>query len=183
MRSFATGAVWTLSLILPVIVVLTAMFQFPSFKTLRIFRKDSWRLFPNWGLFAPRPMQSDYLLIVRDFLADGCFSPWRDAPLVEQRRLFHAVYNPHRRNAYAARLVAKEFLTWWQATPREPSVVSLNHAYIALLGTAIKAPPGPGPGAVGRQFALIEVPAYEREGGVGIALLSAVHRLDSSGTP
>jgi hypothetical protein len=122
-------------------------------------------------------MQSDFLLIVRDLMADGQFTEWRNAPLVEQRRLRHAIYNPHRRNAYAARLVAREFMTWWQATPRGPAAVPLNHAYLALAGTAIKAPSIPG--ALGRQFALVEVPAYEREGGIGVAVLSAVHRLES----
>jgi hypothetical protein len=60
-------------------------------------RYDWFGLVPTWTFFAPNPATSDHHLLFRDRLADGTVTPWTELVAIEERKWWHAVWNPRKR--------------------------------------------------------------------------------------
>ncbi len=96
-----------------------------------IRRFDLAGLIPFWSFFAPNPGIWDYHLLYRDQLADGTITDWREIPLCEPRRWFHAVWNPRRREKKCLFDLTTGLMR--EAVKADERTVQLSVPYLALL--------------------------------------------------
>ncbi len=80
--------------------VFTIIWQFDPFRKkpsiVRLF--NTFNILPIWTFFAPRPGMSDTHLLYRDKDGSGELSEWKEIPVFEQRKFFHFIWNPLKRN-------------------------------------------------------------------------------------
>jgi hypothetical protein len=78
-------------------LLLSVLCQARCALTRRIRSYDLASLIPMWSFFAPVPGTCDYYLLYRDELSDGSLADWREVSLCEDRRPWHLVWNPRKR--------------------------------------------------------------------------------------
>ena len=152
--------------------VLTAITQVRVERCQRLRRIDVIGALPGWNFFAPRPISQDFRLHVRVWTGAGRPSRWRAVPVIEARRLRHAVFNHHRR-AKKAFFTTCVDVSRAVATGRYSSARIMHMtSYINLLEHATRAA-GP---AWGVQFRIVLV-SYSADGSRGRpVVVSALHR-------
>ncbi|WAC03134.1 hypothetical protein N7U66_05820 [Lacinutrix neustonica] len=64
-------------------------------KILRII--NTFNILPIWTFFAPNPGMYDTHLLYRDKLDGGEFSDWDEIDVVQSRKFYHFIWNPHKR--------------------------------------------------------------------------------------
>jgi hypothetical protein len=94
-------------------LVLSVLNQFHYGRWIKpIKRFDRFGLLPDWALFAPAPMLSDYRLLYRDMVATHTVTAWKEIDFRNHSALQRAVWHPERRiqkglNAAAGSLVRR----------------------------------------------------------------------------
>jgi hypothetical protein len=112
-------------------LLLSAVCQIPCELTSRIRAHDLAGLIPVWPFFAPVPGTCDYYLLYRDELADGALGNWREIRLCDDRRSWHAIWNPWKREKKALFDLTTALLR--EAKPEEIEAVQLSVPYLSIL--------------------------------------------------
>ncbi len=159
--------------------VLTAITQVRVERCQRLRRLDVIGALPGWNFFAPRPISQDFRLHVRVWTGAGRPGRWRAVPVIESRRLRHAVFNHHRRAKKAFFTMCVD-VSRAVATGRYSSARIMHMtSYINLLEHASRAV-GP---AWGVQFRIVLV-SYGPDGSRGRpVVVSALHRTSRIAEP
>ena len=82
-------------------LAISAVCQVPCRLTTVLRRLDLAGLIPNWPFFAPVPGMCDYYLLYRDERAGGGVTDWRELSLCDDRRPWHLLWNPRKREKKA----------------------------------------------------------------------------------
>lgn len=127
---------------------------------------DPWGvLIPNWRFFAPLPSTQDVHLLHRVLHADGAHTEWEETSVLDERRWWHTVVYPRRRQSKALFDVVAVLLHVAGRTGIE--VVGTTPSYRLLESFVEHAVRGRADGAappLGFQFAIVRHSGYdERE--------------------
>jgi len=109
----------------------SAVCQAPCRLTSRLRRMDLAGLIPNWPFFAPVPGTCDYYLLYRDVRADGEVTDWRELSLCDDRRPWHVIWNPRKREKKALFDLTVALLR--EAQPDRLEAVRFSVPYLALI--------------------------------------------------
>jgi hypothetical protein len=112
-------------------LLLSAMCQLPGRYTRRIRAYDLAGLIPLWPFFAPVPGTCDYYLLYRDELADGTVINWREISLCDDRRLWHLIWNPRKREKKALFDLTAALMA--EVQPHVIEAIQLSVPYLAIL--------------------------------------------------
>jgi len=112
-------------------LLLSAACQIPCRFTTRIRKFDLAGLIPNWPFFAPVPGTCDYYLLYRDELADCSLTDWREVPLCDDRRFWHVIWNPRKREKKA--LFDLTAALMGEVSEDKPELIQLSVPYLAIL--------------------------------------------------
>ncbi|WP_433431389.1 hypothetical protein [Nonomuraea sp. CA-141351] len=99
--------------------VVTLFSQHPRRRRDRLRALVPGGLVPDWRLFAPEPVQRDYVLVHRTVEADGGETPWRVTAPISGRSWRQFVWFPQRRAEKAIHEIADELLAHAAAQRRE----------------------------------------------------------------
>lgn len=132
---------------------------------------------PDWRFFAPRPATADTHLLVRDQMADGTFTQWREVWPSQTRRLSHVFFYPTRRIEKAITDASHAVHTYATANvlPKKEDI-QLSIGYLSLLNFVSNQVPH-AQGAVKTQWALATSGGYDESENPDVTFLSNVHRL------
>jgi hypothetical protein len=85
-------------------IVFTIVWQFAVHRRKSWFlrRINTFNILPTWTFFAPTPGIYDTHILYRDKSKDGEITGWQEVNLFEQRRPFHCLWNPLKRQAKLA---------------------------------------------------------------------------------
>lgn len=137
-------------------------------------------LIPDWRFFAPHPGIHDYHLLYRDELDDGSLTPWKEITSVEERRLTHAFWHPHRRVEKCVFDIAKEltrFIAENQDDPARPvESVQVSVPYLTLLAHVTEQPHARATTCT--QFLVSTSAGYDEDDAPRAIFLSALHPLE-----
>ena len=137
-------------------LAVSAACQMPGRVTDRIRSLDVAGLIPNWPFFAPVPGTCDYYLLYRDELPDGDVTGWREVSLCDDRRPWHAVWNPRKREKKALFDLTAALM---RDIPRDRlEIVTLSVPYLALLSCVSALPHAPGARATQFLVMMSDVP-------------------------
>lgn len=142
-------------------------------------------ILPDWRFFAPNPCVNDHHLLVRDTLADGTVTGWRQISTVEERRWSHALWHPHRRAEKTIFDLTAELLRYLSRNDydsmgrRADPSLQLCMPYVTLLTHVASA--GHPPDAVATQFLIAVSGGYETEEEPMMVFLSELHPLRANG--
>lgn len=80
-------------------LVLTIVWQFENVraKNKHIRAINTFNVLPIWTFFAPNPGMYDTHLLFRDKFDDGKLSDWQEIDVVQIRKFYHFIWNPHKR--------------------------------------------------------------------------------------
>jgi hypothetical protein len=112
-------------------LLLSAACQIPCAFTTRIRKFDLAGLIPNWPFFAPVPGTCDYYLLYRDELADRSLTDWREVPLCDDRRFWHVIWNPGKREKKA--LFDLTAALMGEVSEDKAELIQLSVPYLAIL--------------------------------------------------
>lgn len=112
-------------------LLLSAVCQLPGSLTRRIRAYDLAGLIPLWPFFAPVPGTCDYYLLYRDELADGSMLNWREISLCDDRRLWHVIWNPRKREKKALFDLTSALMA--EIRPDAIEAVQLSVPYLVIL--------------------------------------------------
>jgi hypothetical protein len=133
--------------------LLTIPNQFRS--TQRILaRFDPFHLLPRWTFFAPNPGTADYHLLYQDVAADGSCSSWVEAPLTDQRRISHLLWNPGKRRSKVLADFAQSLCCTASETDAFESAVLMSTPYLCIMHYLLRHFP-PGGNARMRHFMIV----------------------------
>lgn len=111
---------------------LSAICQIPCGFTRRLRVMDLAGLVPHWTFFAPTPGTCDYYLLYRDDqLLDSSLTAWREISLCDNRRPWHLLWNPRKREKKALFDLTTALLREVQLEHLE--TIQLSVPYLALL--------------------------------------------------
>ncbi len=112
-------------------LLLSVVCQVPCRLTRRIRAYDLAGLIPVWPFFAPVPGTCDYYLLYRDELADGSLGNWREILLCDDRRSWHVIWNPGKREKKALFDLTTALLQ--EAKPDAIEAIQLSVPYLSIL--------------------------------------------------
>jgi hypothetical protein len=140
---------------------------------------NSFGLLPAFSLFAPEPVDVDYHLVWRDLTSEGTYGDWQElifAPSTPGR----ALWNPGGRDLSALIQVVSDLSIL--ASAFAPSCRSghrltlVSRPYLFLLNAVVAQTAGPG--AVARQFMVVETSGFGATRRVALGISSEIHALD-----
>jgi len=135
-------------------LALTVLAQFRFLQPL-LSPFDGFHLIPRWTFFAPNPGVRDYHLVMRERLADGRLSPWRNVPVYQGRPPLACLWHPQKR---AAKVLNDAIQTLGFLMRREgvsASGLPFTLPYLILLRYTARSMPA-APGATEFQFAIVD---------------------------
>ncbi|MFC4001150.1 hypothetical protein ACFS2C_07675 [Prauserella oleivorans] len=134
---------------------------------------------PDWRFFAPNPGIYDHHLLMRDELADGSLTGFREISSMEERTLLHALWHPHRRAEKTVFDVAAELLRYvgehGLVRGGADPTVQLSVPYLTLLAHVTAQQHHPD--AVRTQFLICVSGGYDEEEEPTMVFLSEFHSL------
>jgi len=132
---------------------------------------------PDWRFFAPRPATADTHLLVRDQMADGTLTAWREVAPSQTRRLSHILFYPSRRTEKAIADASHAVHAYATANvlPKKEDI-QLSIGYLSLLNFVTNQIPHTD-GAVKTQWALATSGGYDESEEPDVTFLSNLHRL------
>lgn len=80
----------------------TILWQFNYFRREKlkfVYKFNILNVLPIWTFFAPTPGISDTHMIYRDKLNNGDITEWEEVPIIENRKWYHFLWNPYKRQA------------------------------------------------------------------------------------
>jgi hypothetical protein len=78
-------------------LLLTGVYQYrPMARAIAPY--DFFRILPTWTFFAPRPVNYDYHLLVRDEFASGGLGDWQEIDAVQARSWITSFWHPGKRH-------------------------------------------------------------------------------------
>src|SRR5688500_6202278 len=139
-----------------------------------IKRFDRVGILPDWTLFAPTPVRSDYRLLYRDMSAEGTLSSWKEIKF-RNHSVLRSVWHPERRiqkglNVSVASLVRRTI-----AAGKFEKRRLLEVPYILILNFVEKQPRDFR--AMKRQFIITQTDGVGTDGNPRIIFLSVFHVL------
>lgn len=143
-------------------------------------RLSSFGLLQDMSLMAPDPPDVDLHMLIRDIYSDGTETAWRQVPIGGRGSRLRALWNPTDREAWKLMLavtgvaVVNEHLG--SRSPDPESVVSISLPFLYLLNLAMA--PERAPGAVSRQFMIVESKGFGEERQIELGILSSHHAFD-----
>ncbi|MFF5986741.1 hypothetical protein [Prauserella flavalba] len=137
---------------------------------------------PDWRFFAPNPGIHDHHLLMRDQLADGSLTAFREIGGVQERTLLHAVWHPHRRAEKTVFDSVAELLRYVGQHGEglngpDPSL-QLSVPYLTLLSYVTSREHHPD--AVRTQFLIAVSGGYEEEDEPTMVFLSELHAVGAA---
>jgi hypothetical protein len=157
--------------------LLSVRYQFYTVQQVRQRRAPPLVLWRQIRLFAPKPIQTDFHLIVRDVRQDGVPTPCREIPLIQTRRWTHALWNPGKRRSLPLLAILPDLTAISTELGEDRAAVVLTRPYLILLGIVSAHAAAD---ARACQYLLVERFGYEPEFDTQVLFCSAVHRLDRS---
>jgi hypothetical protein len=140
---------------------------------------NSFGVLPSLGLFAPEPRDVDYHVVYRDADADGAYTAWRELAFDPGGPL-RALWNPGGRDCGAMiHIVASLSILGGAVAPScrtGDHVVLVSLPYLVLLHAVLAEPRSPG--AVARQFAVVETTGFGADRALSLGISSPLHPLD-----
>lgn len=134
-------------------------------------------ILPDWRFFAPRPGMHDNHVLIRDELADGTLTPWKESASSKTRRPIHILFYPTRRSEKAVTDAASALLLFvGKNAPKHKEDIQLSIAYLSLLNYASNEV-AHHPDAVKTQFSLVTATGYDESEEPEVAFLSNLHHL------
>ena len=112
-------------------LLLSAVCQVPCGLTRWIRAYDLAGLIPVWPFFAPVPGTCDYYLLYRDEFVDGSLGDWREISLCDDRRWWHVIWNPRKREKKALFDLTTALLQ--EAKPDAINAIQLSVPYLCIL--------------------------------------------------
>lgn len=104
---------------------------------------DALGLIPQWTFFAPRPGMHDVHLLYRDRLRDGRVTRISYIPMIEARRLSHAIWYPRKyRNKVLADVVISlgRQIAELKRAERDIRILMLSPSYLMALHLVMQMP-------------------------------------------
>jgi len=158
-------------------LVATVLHQFPLKASAMLHRLDLFHLIPRWTFFAPRPMTSDYVVIVR-LLDDQreVVRDWQPISDASARTLLSGLWNPQRRLRKFRHDAAQLLLKFSRELPDDSiDRVVLTTPYLLLLNCACESLGESDAAFV--QFAVVQTHGYEPEYEQRVLIRSGLHPL------
>jgi hypothetical protein len=136
-------------------------------------------LLPANAFFAPDPIDVDYHLVFRDFFENGEAGPWREISIERDGR-FRFLWSTAKRD-HQALLAAVSGVAGIQQLvapllDAPEVVIQVSLPYLFLLHLFLAAPRTPG--AVERQFMIVETRGFGDSRAMDLSILSNPHRFD-----
>lgn len=154
--------------------------QIPRLRGPLLTRLSTFGLLQEMSLFAPDPIDIDRHLVIRDIFPDGTETAWRQVLVGSSGSPLRAVWNPADREAWAMIMAVNGVaLVGTHLGPKSPDpegVVSISLPFLYLLNLAMA--PSPSPGAVSRQFMIVESTGFDGERRVELGILSSHYAFD-----
>ncbi len=156
-------------------VVATVANQFHSRCPEWLRSVDVLGLIPVWTFFAPNPGMTDYYLLYRDRLPDGCFDNWKKVELKPSENSVRlALWNPMKRKHKAVSDLVSALLRVSSNAGTEGLVATVP--YILILNFITSRPHSLG--ATGTQFMVMEHGGFSGEPERSrVLVMSGIHRL------
>jgi hypothetical protein len=153
-------------------LLLTGVYQYrPTARVIAPY--DFLRILPTWTFFAPRPVNYDYHLLVRDEFTSGSLGDWQELDAAQARSWTTSFWHPGKRRrkiiSDAAQMVKR------LSRANSPAAIQTSLPYIVILHYCISMCPSR-EGATARQFMVLET-LKRSDRGLRIAFISELHPL------
>lgn len=110
----------------------SVLYQFRFGWMLRLTRFDVVHILPKWTFFAPNPGCTDYHLLYRDSV-DDILTEWIELPLVQERSVLAALWNPRKRVCKCLLDLTQVLVTSYSASPEQEKAIVLSLPYLLIL--------------------------------------------------
>lgn len=165
----------SLTIILSIWLVLSAVHQISSRIQIRLGHFDPLGLLPCWSFFAPNPGTSDYRVVYRNLREGDARAEWVEVP-VYRPEPFRALWNPSKHRLKALSDLVHLLLRSCDALNGHLENLPLTWPYLALLGR-VCAIERNSADITRRQFAIVSTSGYGESRRIVTLFVSAIHTL------